>query len=290
MAGGYCEDNKIFGEGEGVQVIFTDEALNTNESLKTFGSADDLGKAYLATQGRITAGGIDLLSEDIRKDPTIANYKTLGDMAKGLIETKKLVGTIKRPPETADGYKFGAVEGLPQNFNIEAMDKEFKDFAFKSGMDTDTASKARQNYYTMMAMRLQKAEQDKTARIQANETALRQEWGADYDKNMNAVTKMLSSVDPEMAAEIAPLIAKNAPKAIRGFAKIASFMSEDALRSLGINPNAGTTTDQQFLTECDTALLTKDAKHPYFNERDPKHAEYCARYTEAFAKVKGGAK
>lgn len=266
-------------------MIFTDEALNTNEALKTFGSADDLGKAYLATQGRITAGGIDLLPEDIRKDSTIANYKTITDLAKGHIETKKLVGTIKRPPETAEGYKFSAIEGLPANFNVEAMDKEFKDFAFKSGMDADTASKARQNYYGMMANRVAKSEADKLARSQANETALKAEWGADYDKNMTAITKMLASADPEMAAEIAPLIAKNAPKAIKGFAKIANLLSEDALRSLGINPNSGATAEATFLQECDNALLSMDKTHPYFNDRDPKHAEYITRYTEAFTKV-----
>jgi hypothetical protein len=271
-------------------MIFTDTTLQENEALKGFGSADDLGKAYLATQGRITAGGIDLLPEDIRKDPTIANYKTISDMAKGLVETKKLVGTIKRPPETVDGYKFGAIEGLPANFNVEAMDKEFKDLAFKSGMDTDTAAKARGNYYAMMAMRMKQNEEAKLARIQANETALRQEWGADYDKNLNAVTKMLASADPELAAELAPIIAKNVPKALKGFSKIANLLGEDALRSLGMNPSQGATADAQLVSEYDNALLTKDIKHPYFNDRDPKHAEAVAKYTEAFGKVHGGTK
>ena len=270
--------------------LFTDEALSTNEAFKGMATADDLGKAYLGLHSKVSGGSIELLPEEMRKDPTIANYKTISDMAKGLVETKKLVGTIKRPPETADGYKFNPVEGLPANFNLEAMDKEFKDFAFKSGMDVDTAAKARGNYYTMMAMRMKQAEEQKLARIQANETALRAEWGADYDKNLNAVTKMLASADPELAAELAPVIAKNVPKALKGFSKIANLLGEDALRSLGMNPNAGTTADQQFVTECETAILAKDAKHPYFNERDPKHGEYVARYTEAFAKVKSGVK
>ena len=271
-------------------ITFETPELQNNEAFKGMATADDLGKAYLTERGRITAGGIDLLPEELRKDPTIANYKTISDMAKGLVETKKLVGTIKRPPENTDGYKFNPVEGLPANFNLEAMDKEFKDFAFKSGMDVDTAAKARGNYYTMMAMRMKQAEEAKLARIQANETALRAEWGADYDKNLNAVTKMLASADPELAAELAPVIAKNVPKALKGFSKIANLLGEDALRSLGMNPNAGTTADQQFVTECETALVKQDKTHPYFNERDSRHNEYVTRYTEAFAKVKGGQK
>jgi hypothetical protein len=271
-------------------ITFETPELQNNEALKGFEKPDDLGKAYVALQGRVSSGAIDLLPEDVRKDPTIANYKTLSDLAKGHVETKKLVGTIRRPPETADGYKFSPVEGIPSTWNVEALDKEFKDFAFKSGMDTETAAKARANYYGMRLQAMQKAEADKNARIQANETALKQEWGADYDKNMNSIVKMLSSADPEMAAEIAPLIAKNAPKAIRGFAKIANLLSEDSLRSLGLNPNAGTSSDAQFVAECDEALRTNNPKHPYSNERDPKHMDYVNKYTEAFAKVKGGGK
>jgi len=92
--------------------MFTDTTLATAEPLKAFTDPDALGKAYLELHGKMTNGDISVIPEDLRKDPTISNYKNISEVAKGLIETKKLVGQIKKPPETADGYKLTPMQNL----------------------------------------------------------------------------------------------------------------------------------------------------------------------------------
>ena len=261
---------------------FETAELNGNEALKSFESNDDLAKAYVDLQGKVSSGSIDILPEEIRKDATIGNYKSLSDMAKGFIETKKLVGTIKHAPAKPEDYKFSAVEGLHPSVKVNTdMQKAFALEAHKMGMPNEYVDGVNKFFLGMMSNMATQQEKARTEALGKNETALRQEWGADYDKNLNAVTRMLTVAGGKDAeAFIAELGGnfKNAPLALKGLAKIASLLSEDSIKSLGGSSLDGNQGDEAEYNAYAEAIRTNDQKHPLMNDRDSKHNEAVIKW------------
>ena len=260
-------------------INFTDPGLQENEGLKGFEAPDDLGKAYLDLSGKVSGGSIDLLPEELRKDPTIANYKTLTDLSKGFIETKKLVGTIKRAPAKPEDYKLSAVEGLHPSVKIsESMQKEFPAEAHKAGIPNDQVDalfKWQLNYANRAA---QAAEKAKAERAAQNETALRQEWGENYDGNMKAVeTLLMNAGGEELVKELAANM-KNTPMTLKALAKVASLMSPDSIKNLGGSSTADAGGDAEY-NEYAAAIAENDPKHPISNERHPDHVKAVNRWT-----------
>jgi len=262
-------------------ITFEDQALATNEAVKSFEKTDDLAKAYLDLHGKVSAGSIDLLPEDVRKDSSISPFKTVADVAKGYIETKKLVGGIKRPPADATGYKFSNVDGLDASVKPDAgFQKVIADEALKVGLPAehaDFAHKVAMSYLNQKVMAQKKAIDEK---FQANTAALKQEWGADYDKNIKTVERVFKQIGgDEMLAAVGGTLT-NAPVALKGFAKLVSLLSEDSIESLGQHTGGEGSTDaeEKEYQEYRTALQTQDLKHPYFNEKLPGHMKAVERF------------
>ena len=76
-------------------ITYEDTGLQTNEVIKGFDTPDALGKAYLELHGKVSSGDVGVLSEELRKDPSIAKFKNVNDLGKSYTELQKVVGTIK---------------------------------------------------------------------------------------------------------------------------------------------------------------------------------------------------
>ena len=255
-------------------IPFEDQALGTNESLKGFEKTDDLGKSYLDLHGKVAAGSVELLPEDLRKDPTIANYKTVGDVAKALIETKKLVGTIKRPPADAAGYKFTALENMHASVKPDAgFQKALSENAIKLGLTEeqgDGVHKLAMGYVNQLVLNQEKTREEN---YKKNMGALQQEWGADFDKNLNGVIRMLSKAGgDEVAKELGATLQK-APLALKALSRISGLLSEDSIESLGgqAGGDGSTESDEKEFQAFSTAIASNDQTHPISNEKHPQH-------------------
>ena len=113
-----------------------------------------------------------------------------------------------------------------------------------------------------------------------NDAALRQEWGADYDKNFNQTMLMLTkALGEEGIKELAPQL-KNAPLAVKGFQKISSMLSEDSLKSLGMsNLNPQEENEEKMFNEYAEAIRTGDMKHPINDTKSKDHDQAVANWT-----------
>ena len=217
------------------------ESLQNNESLKSFETTDSLAQSYLDLHNKISAGDISILPEEIRKDPTIANFKNVNDVAKALVETKKMVGAIKKAPEKPDGYKFTALEGLHSGIkNVPETQKVLASIFHEAGLHNEAADLVQQKVLTLLSNGLQKQDEARKAKATEVETALRAEWKENYDKNLTTVQNVLKRAGAE---ELASSISGN-PIALRTITKITSLLSEDSIGKLE-DGNKGTVTDSK---------------------------------------------
>ena len=255
--------------------------LQNHEALKGFNAPDELGKSYADLHTKVSSGSIELLPEDLRKDPSLASFKTVGDVAKSYIETKKLVGTIKRPPATPKDYKFTAVDGLhPSVKTSEGFQAYLAEGAHKLGLAEDQTDGVHKLALGYLSTLTQQAEKTREEGRQKNEAALKQEWGADYDKNFNGVVRMLTKAGGEdLIKELAPAL-KNAPLALKAFARIAGLLSEDSINLLDGGKIQQPEGDEKEFNALREALRTNDPKHPLNDSKNPQHHATRERYTK----------
>ncbi len=251
-------------------IQFTDPTLQTNETFKTFETPDDLGKSYLDMHTKVSGGSIDLLPEDLRKDPAISTYKTIADIAKGLVETKKMVGGIEKAPEKPDGYKWTAMTGLHANLKSEDIQKQLMPIAHAAGVGNKAADMFQQGLLKTLSGMLVQQEEARKQAVAKSETELRTEWGGDYDAKFDKIVKTMQLVGgPEFAADAGPITAalKGSPGFLKGMGKLIGLLSEDSLKSLGEGQQAPVTDATGALAEINkyTAEISATAgKHDYY--------------------------
>jgi len=253
-------------------IQFTDPTLNENESFKSYETPDDLGKAYIALDSRVKAGGIDLLPEDIQKDPAISRYKNVSELARGLVETQKMVGSIEKAPEKPEGYKWTTPQGLHANLKAEDIQKELMTIAHASGIGNKAADVFQQGLMKTLSGKLMQQEQARKDAALKSETELRQEWGADYDAKFDKIVKTMTLIGgPEMATETGAITAamKGSPKFLKGMGKLIGLLSEDSLKSLGEGvqgPITDATGAQKEIDKYMQEIASSNGSHDYYKD------------------------
>lgn len=260
-------------------VTFDKPELQSNEAFKQFDSIDALGTSYLDLHNKVTTGSLDILPEDMRKDPAISRYKNVSEIARGLVETQKMVGAIEKAPEKPEGYKWTALKDLHPNLKAEDIQKSLMPIAHAAGVGNKAADVFQQGLLKTLSGMMVQQETARKESIQKAETALRQEWGAEYDAKFDKIVKTMTLIGgKEMAGETTAISAamKGSPNFVKGMGKLIGLLSEDSLKSLGEGAAAPVTDAAAAQTEIDKYVKEIGAagtSHAYWNEKDPKHEE-----------------
>lgn len=247
-----------------------------NETLKAFDSPDALAKGYLDLQSRVAGGGIDLLPEEMRKDPALAAFKTLPDLAKGYVETKKMVGGIEKAPEKPDGYKFSAVEKIHPGLKSEAIQNGLRGILHEAGIGNKAADITQQRVISMLSAGMEKAEIAKKENALKTETELRNAWGADYDKKVDTILKvMVSAGGADVLSETESIRAamKGSPAFLKTMGKIVGMLSEDSIGSLGDGDTPVITDKSEAQKKINEIIQDPELSKAVINDKHPKHAE-----------------
>jgi hypothetical protein len=257
-------------------IQFETTELQTNESLKTFESPDALAKSYLELQGKVSSGDISILPEDVRKDPSVAKYKNVVELAKGHSEAAKLIGTIKHAPEKPEDYKFTQLQNLhPGIAKGSPETQKFLATLFKSlDLDNDRADKGQQAIITALNTSMVRQDEARVAKGKEVETALRSKWGAEYDKNKANVENVLKRSGLESLVDVVG----GDPDKLEKFHKITSMLSEDSIGKLGegTNTSIDSKTKEGALKrigEINEEVRLQKATHPLFDSKSAKHEE-----------------
>ena len=229
------------------------------------------------------------ISEEFRNDPNIEKFTEIDALAKSYINATRMIGqdkvAVPNKNSTEDQWnevysKLGRPESADKYaLNIEseavAMDegaiKSFAEQSHKLGLNNTQAQGILEFYKNNMESNMQRATVDtETAQAQA-ETELRAEWGKDFDSN---VSKASALAKANMNPEILDLQMQDGtrigdhPEIIKGFAKIASMLSEDKLVSTE-SESVNSMKDLQ----SEISAITNDTTGPYWNNKHPDHAK-----------------
>lgn len=245
---------------------------------------------------------IDVLPEEAQKDPNITKYKTPEDFYKGYKSQTELLGrkgvivpkddaapeekekfyNALGRPDKPEGYKFTAVENVHAAIKNPAEITQGLAMEFhKQGLNNAQADYFNKQFIDLLNQSAILQEKKQTEAMQATETTLRKDWGADYDKNKAQVGKVVAGIlTPEELQKVGGAEGLgNNPVINKLIYKLASQLSEDAIKNIAAAPTTGGATGGNESTEqakkkieATLALNSEDRKkHAYFNENDPKH-------------------
>ena len=229
------------------------------------------------------------ISEEFRNDPNIEKFTEIDALAKSYINATRMIGqdkvAVPNKNSTEDQWnevysKLGRPESADKYaLNIEseavAMDesaiKSFAEQSHKLGLNNTQSQGILEFYKNNMESNMKQATVNtETAQAQA-ETELRAEWGKEFDSN---VSKASALAKANMNPEILDLQMQDGtrigdhPEIIKGFAKIASMLSEDKLVSTE-SESVNSIKDLQ----SEISAITNDTTGPYWNNKHPDHAK-----------------
>jgi hypothetical protein len=157
-------------------------------------------------------------------------FKNVNDLAKGYIETKKLVGGIKHAPAKVEDYKFTQLQNLHPGLKAEPTQKFLAAQLHALDIDGERADKLQTVILTALDKGLKDNDTARAAKALEVETALRGEWKGDYEKNKDTVEKILAKAG--VAEDVVKVVGGN-PSALKAMHKLTSMLSEDSIGKLG---------------------------------------------------------
>lgn len=228
----------------------------------------------------------DSLPDDLRSNTSLEKFSDVSTLAKSYINAEQMIGKDKMVvpgdnttedewndiytklgrPESADGYdlELALEEG-------EVVDNQlftsFKDAAHKHGLSPRQAQGLLDFYNNISTQALEEQSNLGALAQEQSSRELREEWGRNYETNLNAASNVAKQFLGEDVFQIqlsdGSLLGDNATL-IRGLSKIASIVSEDTLvgDKDSVVSNAGVQEQLNNLTAQGTA---------YWNKQDPNH-------------------
>ncbi len=239
-----------------------EETTATTETSEqtTETTATETTAAFFGTDGILNEGWQGTLEEDLREEKSLLSFKTVGDLAKSFVTTKKMVGAnvVAIPtdastegewqefhkaggrPETVADYNLKAPKGFPE----EVLEKIFpkarleawQERLFKGGVSQKAADYFIAEFASDMVTDLQTMTQAKEAEKTELTSGLATDWGAAFEQKkhlgniaMNeAATSMVGGqlvVNEEFKARLVQK-AGNDPDIIRAFANLGEKFAE----------------------------------------------------------------
>ena len=239
------------------------------------------------------------LPDSMKNEPSIQGFKTVSDVTKGFIETKKMIGADKiilpgekatpeeisafhsrlGRPDTAEGYKLPEIklaEGLPWP---EENVKGFRELSHGLGLTPTQVEGLYKWHAETQSGEFNKLVGDRGAVLKATETELRKEYGNAFDQNVTLADSVLQKfTDDKGIAELKATGMNNNPHLIRMLVKIGKGMSED---QLGEGTGSFTKTPQE--ANAEIQKIRGDLKHPYHLKMHPEHKAAVQQMADLYA-------
>ena len=190
------------------------------------------------------------LPEDIRNDPSLADIKDVGSMAKSYINGQKLIGKnrIALPgegatdeemsafhsqlgrPEKAEGYQFGERPTLPEGMEYdEGFETQFKDLSYKAGLTPSQAKAIYDGYHEYIGKKAELSGESDGQKAAEWVTGLKKEFGKAYDERIDLAKRAVDSYgDDGLKQWLQSTGNGNNPMFVKLFAKIGEGLAEGA--------------------------------------------------------------
>ena len=271
---------------ETVPVEKTETSTETTATPSDVAKSDTLVSPTTETQPAAKTWK-EAISEEFRNDPNIEKFTEIDALAKSYINATHMIGKDKVavPNQNSTEEQWNEVFdklGRPASADKYILDfksdvvplnegdiKQFADNAHKLGLSNKQAQGVLEFYKNNMEGQAQQSKVNtETSQVQA-EQELRKEWGREFEANVKRAGALAKA---NLNTEILDLELKNGmrvgdhPELIKGFAKIASMMSEDKI----VSPESDSTNKSADI-ESQISSITNNRQGPYWNKNHPDH-------------------
>lgn len=272
----------------------TATAETTTEAPTTTEVTTATAPVYFGTDGALTEGWQGTLEEDLREEKSLLSFKTVGDLAKSFVTTKKMVGknVIAIPgdtstegewqefhkaggrPETVADYNLAAPEGFPEEVLEQVFPKArlevWQERFFKGGVSKKAAEDFVAEFANDMIIDLQAMNQAKELEATELTNGLATDWGAAFEQKkhlgniaMNEAATSIIGGQPVVNEEFKARLVQKAgddPDIIRAFANLGEKFAEGKPTGFGAIPTPGDLQDQIDKLMADPLYTNGDVK------------------------------
>ena len=269
-----------------VETQITDAVQNTVNTV--LGSESDNQNDWKST-----------LSEDLKNDPTLSNFKDVESLAKTVVHQQKLLGSkIPLPktdeernelytklgrPETADKYEVTIPNDM-EHFMPKEDISQFKNVAHKIGLNNEQVNALMEFQVSATKNAMDNQGNVLNQEKEQSTEALKKEWGYEYDKNVRAAQRALNVYgDNELQKLLSETSAGNNPAVIKFLATIGKEVTEDMAQNTTNNRLATSPLDAK--EEINNVMA--DSKHAYFDPSHPNHNIAVEKMRQLHEKVYG---
>ena len=221
-----------------------DQAL-LNDKIKGFPDVNGLLKSYNEAQSFIGRGIPDDNTPDDIKN---AFYAKLGR------------------PDSPEKYEWQPPEGVVVEGVTDSEFKAFKELAFKAGLSNKQLGAVMGGWSDIVRSLQDKQAKFLSEQSQATVSALKREWGDDYERRLNLTLKKLDSIGVRKGMEAAGFLSADA---LKGFYSMISGKEETSL--IGAN-------GQQIGK--DERIRQLQSNPAYLNSSHPDHAKIVKELNE----------
>ena len=246
----------------------------------------------------------ETISEEFRNDPNISKFTEIDALAKSYINATRMIGSDKviipnnnstddqwnevydklGRPESSDKYKLDfKSEVTPIDENAI---KAFADVAHKTGLNEKQAQSILDFYKQNSENTAQQLKIDTETAQAKSQQLLRQEWGKQYDENIN---KAAAIAKANMPSDVLDMQLKDGtrlgdhPDVIKGFSKIAGLLSEDKVIT-----TESESVDHGRDLEGEISKIINDRSGPYWNKGHPDHDKLVQQVYTMREMINGG--
>ena len=229
-------------------------------------------------------GNRDWIPEAYRNEKVFESVKDQDTLFKNYIEAQKFIGgSVRVPKDDASPEEWGKfyerlgrpakpedykLEGgqLPDGMQIDPkLQEDFAKFAHENGLTTKQAQSLHKWYFG----KISDGYQTNAAKVAEASTALRQEWGVAFAKNLALAQRAARQFGGDETMKMFDDTGLgNDPRVIRLFARIGQQLSEDKVLT---ERDTGAVISSQSAKQKIAAIMS-NPKHAYFVADDPNHA------------------
>ena len=276
----------------------TEASMTTSEAAPSDSGAIDSGGSMLsAEQPAITSNPMEFnptgLPDGLGEEPSLQTFDSVDKLAKSYVNLVKKMGVpaeqlLRLPgegepmddvynalgrPEDHNGYQLG-------DFQPEQTEN-FRQFAHQLGLNNQQAETIYQAYQQDIAERDQASQQDFEQFEVDNLNALQQEWGDQFNHNLEMARRaFMNFATPEAVQVIEETGMGNHPELLKVFARIGEVLAEDSVLPGTNNSVLGGMNAASAQEQINSLMSDKEFRQSYMDAYDPSHQEAVAKMTK----------
>jgi len=251
--------------------------------------------------GTFSKGWDSVLSEDLRGNPSIVDFKSVSDMAKSLVNTKRMVGADKARflfapnenstpeernefyrklgcPESPDKYSVKLPENLPAGMQVnEQMQQHFAKIAHERGLNNDQFQAMVDGYTQFQAAQFENMQEAQVIKFEDGVKQLQREWRSDYDQNLKTANRAVQEFGLSEFLDAKGLA--NDPEMVKVMHKIGSMLLESKGPDSAGDPGAA----QSVQARIDS--IRNDKNNPYHHKDMPGHDQAVEMMNKLYEKL-----